>query len=225
MAWTKFLLDGDAAVEVTGNNILAKLQQHLGVWWFNNNWLPSGMIANEVNGTGAFVWAEEYVIPYTGTTSSSYAAIYKSASGLSYGYTWDKKRYFGLYVYFSTYSYQNVHLVSGNIYSYISDSNTQRHIGFKLINANLYGTVGNGTTESTLLLETLTATAYRGLEVIFTPGTEARFYVNGVDKGTIRTNLPTTTGYADYMLKASISNTEAASKSVRIYESRTFQEQ
>jgi len=79
--------------------------------------------------------------------------------------------------------------------------------------------------ESTLTIETISAAVYRRLECVFTPGVECRFYVNGVDKGAITTNLPSGIGYGNYMLIASVYNTAAEFKCIQIYEARTFQVQ
>jgi len=207
---------------VTGNEILDKLQRHLGAWWFNNNWLPTGMIYTSSTGTGGFNWSADRLIPYTGTTLDSYAMIGKSAYGLSRAVSWDKKRWFGVLVRLHTYSAQNIHIVTGYCPT-TGSANTYRHIGFKLINADLYGTVGNGTYESTLLLETLTAGVFRRLECVLDPGVECRFYLDGVDKGAITTNLPTGTINAGRMLWATVHNTEALDKRFYLYEARTFQ--
>lgn len=209
---------------VIGNDVLAKLQRHFGVWWFNNNWLPSGMIFTSADGTGTFGWDSSYVYVHSGDTSLSTALLGKLAEGLSFGGSWAKKRYFGTVVYLGAYSAQYIHIVTGKMTPNAS-ANTYHHIGFKLIDDSLYGTVADGTTETTLLLETLTAAAYRILECIFIPGVECRFYVDGVDKGAITTNLPTGTQYANYMLYASTYNTEALDKPFKIYELRTFQEE
>jgi len=208
----------------TGNSILEKLQKHLGVWWFNNNWLPAGMVDTATSGSGSVDWSSHYVTSNTGTTLDSYARLWKSALGLSAAYSWDKKRFFGVFVHFETYSAQNIHIGSGGCPN-TGAANTYRHIGFKLINDILYGTVSDGTTEATLSLETLTAAANRRLECVFTPGTECRFYVDGVDKGAITTNLPAGTTYAEYMLGSTVHNTEAVNKTFRLSESRTFQEE
>jgi len=209
----------------TGNDILEKLQKHLGVWWFNNHWLPSGMLKSLTGGSGSIAWGDFYIRLRTGTTSSSYAYVDKHALGLSGGRTWDKKRYFGVYVYFYTYSAQYIHILSGDL-SYTSSVNTNPHVGFKLINANLYGTVGNGTAESTLLIETITTVVNRRLECILDPTIpECRFYVDGVDKGALTTNLPSGTSYAHRLLAASAYNTEAVDKYFNIYEVRIFQEE
>jgi len=213
-----------AVPDASGNAILEKLQKHLGVWWFNNHWLPAGMVYNAISGSGAFTWSDERLELATGITANSYAYIHKRAWGLSQGSDWGKKRYLGVQVYIVTYSAQNIHLVSG--YCPVTGSaNVGRHMGFKVINDSLYGTVADSTTESTLLLETLSAAVYRRLECVLTPGVECRFYVDGVDKGALTTNLPTTINYADYILEMSIENTETVTKSIRLFESRIFQEE
>jgi len=208
----------------TANSILTKLQKHLGVWWFNNNWMPAGMINSAMSGTGTINWYCESIDLNTGTTSGSYAYAIKTAWGLSRAYSWDKKRYFSVYVYLATYAAQNFHIVSGHAPT-TGAANVDRHIGFKLINGSIYGTVADGTTEATLLLETPATTVYRRLECTLTPGVECRFYVDGVDKGAITANLPTGTTYAEYLARFSVNNTEAVNKYMDVYESRTFQEE
>ena len=78
--------------------------------------------------------------------------------------------------------------------------------------------------EATLTIETLTAAVYRRLECIFIPGTECRFYVNGVDKGAITTNLPEFSN-SEYIFRSTIHNTEAVNKYFYLYEARIFQEE
>jgi len=208
---------------ISRDNILLAHQQYLGVFWFNNNWLPTGMINYWTSGSGSILWDSEYVRPSTGITTNSYAGVTKTARGLSDAASWDKKRYFGVLVRFPTFSAQNIHIVSGNS-PFTGTPNTFRHIGFKLINADLYGTVANGTTESTLLLETLTAEVYRRLECILDPAIpECRFYVDGVDKGAITTNLPTGSDLAPLLFRAFVHNTETVDKILYVYEARTLQ--
>ena len=215
----------EAIAALTGNNILERLQEHLGVWWFNNHWLPTGMMSTGVSASGIVGYSDVNLILNTQTTSDSHAYAAKDARGLSEAYSWDKKRYLGCYVCLETYTAQNIHIVTGGITNYKASGNSHRHVGFKLIDNVLYGTVADGTNESTLNIETITSTAYRRLEVVFTPASEARFYANGVDKGAITTNLPSGTTEAGRMLHASVHNTEAVYKRIFIYESRTFQEE
>ena len=209
----------------TANSILQKIQQFKGVFWFNNHWLPAGMVGDGASGTGAIAYGDYMVWLQTGATLDSHVYARKNVQGFSEAVSWDKKRYFGCHAEFLDYSAQNIHIVTGYVYDYKASGNPSLHVGFKLINDVLYGTVADGTTESTLALETLTAASDRCLEVVFAPASEARFYVGGVDKGTTTTNLPSGTSNADRMLDASIHNTEAVSKEIYIYESRTLQEE
>ena len=208
----------------TANSILRKIQQFKGVFWFNNHWLPAGMVTNAVTGTGSIAWYCDYAKLSTGTTGASYAQLTKNAQGLSGGYSWDKKRSLGIYLYIQTYSAQYIHLNTGYLQPNLESTNA-RHVGFKIIHDVIRGTVADGTAESVLDLETLTEGGYRRLECVLTPGVECRFYIDGVDKGAITTNLPSGTGHAEYFMNISAYNTEAVGKIVTIHEFRVFQEE
>jgi len=207
------------------NEILKKLQNFKGVYWFNNNWLPEGMIGNEVSGSGAIGWADSFVQINTGTTSGSVARIYKRATGYDSARSWDKKRHLGMYLRIPTYSNQTAYMLSGGIADPTSATNTSKHIGFMLINNYLYGTVANGTNQSTLLLETISSAVYRRLEAILIPNAECRFYVDGVYKGSISENLPSGTENSEYLFHASIYNAEAVAKYLTFFEVRVLQEE
>jgi len=207
----------------TRNDVLKAIQQFLGIFWFNNNWLPEGMIASTVSGSGYIGWYTYYAWLRTGGTADSHAEVHKHVLGLSGAYNWERKRYFGVYVRFDTYSAQNIHIVTGAAPNK-GATNFWAHIGFKLINNKLYGTVGDYVAESTKLLETLSAAVWRRLECILDPTIpECRFFVDGVDKGAITTNLPTGTDDADQALKAAVHNTEAVEKMIRLAEVRVLQ--
>ena len=224
----KYLRPSGAQIEDdrVGNAILGYIQKHLGVFWFNNDWF-SGPLCTEVGGSGSVTYSggKYYVRLGTGTTLDSYAHVNKAAMGLSRGFSWDKKRHFGVAVYLWTYSAQNVHITTGTAPTTGSE-NLPCHIGFKVIDDVIYGTVGSAAeVESVLALETLAAAAFRRLECVFTPCVECRIYIEGADKGSITTNLPTGTDYAEGMLYVSVHNTAAANKYLDIYEARTFQEE
>ena len=62
----------------------------------------------------------------------------------------------------------------------------------------LMGACGNGTASSEVLLVSGLASTWEGvLEAIFYPGTKVEFYVDGVYKDKIDTNLPAGTDSAD----------------------------
>jgi len=208
-----------------GDDILERLQKHLGLWWFCNHWRPTDLLATGKTGSAYIKWIGQYAELATGTTTSSWVNIEKEGYGLAGNYTWDKKRYFSVRAVVFYYSNQYIHIISG-LHSVGSSANTNPHIGFKVINDSLYGTVGDGTYESTLLLETLTATVTRRLECILDPAVpECKFFVDGVEKGTITTSLPTGTSQALRLFRTSIYNLEAANKVIRITEARCFQEE
>jgi len=81
---------------------------------------------------------------------------------------------------------------------------TGRHVGFKVVNGKLYGSVGNGSAETlSSALEDWGTGAYyqtKQLEVVFTPA-GADFYVDGVKVATIATGLPTGTADARVLFR------------------------
>ena len=218
-------LKPSAAGPPAPNDTMRNIQLFKGVFWFNNNWLPPNMIPCAVGGSGSLTWGNLYVYLKTGMSSGSYAFVGKGAEGLTGAYSWDKKRFFGLRVNLLALAGQILHLVSGYVSGFTQVENTGEHIGFKLVGANLYGTVGDGTNESTLLLLTLPTGDFHTLECVLEPEVECRFYVDGVDRGAIKTNLPNGTTYANAMVTASIANTVAAERYFYLYESRTLQEE
>ena len=202
-----------AVEELDANSILELIQQFNGIFWFNNHWLPEDMLTNSVGNTGNLLWRAKFVGLYTGTTLPAYARVSKEIeSQAGEPYTWGKRRLFRARVYIGTYSEQYFYIVSGPIQDIQTGVNNYRHIGFKMIDAALYGTVGNGTSESTLLLTTISSSEHVTLDCDFKPGVECRFHLDGVDKGAITTNLPSGTIGADEILHASVANTEAADK-------------
>lgn len=218
----------DAAIAaITPNSILQKIQTFQGVFWFNNNWLPAGMIKYVVSG-GTISWESRRIHMTTGITAGGYCWIGKNGHGLTNAVSWDKKRYLGLLVYFFQSSNVYIHMISGHYANspITTAENTIRHIGFKILDEHLYGTIANGTTESTLDLGIISLSAYHTLECTLTPGQDCRFYLDGVDKGTITTNLPTGSGTdARRLLYGSIYNTDNIERYWDILEARLLQEE
>jgi len=202
-----------------------QLQNFDGIFWFNNNWMPSGMISNGTSGSAGIAWTTPNILLSTGDTSGSYAYVFKEV-GLVPVPSWDAKRYFSctFRLYFTTANYI-AWLTSGFGGDPDATGTNYQHVGFKLINGDLYGTVADGSAESTLLLASLTETDERHkISFEFTPGVEARFYLDGVDKGAITTNLPSGTTRAQRLFYGSLYNSAAESKNMYIYEVKVVQE-
>lgn len=72
------------------------------------------------------------------------------------------------------------------------ETSTVSGIRFALNNTTLYASTGNGSSNNnTDLSSFLTYTDWNIFEIVFTPGTNAKFYVNGTLRATHSTNLPT----------------------------------
>jgi hypothetical protein len=209
----------------SANEILEAMAKFNGIWWFNNHWIPEGMVSSNTP-TGVIEWGPEDIGLRTGAVASGYATIWKHVSpDLVSGYpSWDKKRYLRMDVFIHAISNQIIHLVSGGISYVLSAENIVEHIGFKFVNATLYGTVGNGTAESTLEIETLTEGVAKRLECELDPDAgECRFYVDDEYKGEITTNLPTGDNLANIPMGVSICTTENVDKALRVISWRFLQ--
>jgi len=192
------------------------------VKWLNNNWLPSGMMANSVSGSGAIGWWSSALVLVTGSTALSSARVWKVAlPPIGWG---DRRRYFAVRTRFLDVGDMYLHLVHGGISDLAASANTARHVGFKVVGNVLYGTVADGTAESTLTIETLAAGVGRLLEAVLFPGVEARFWVDGVDKGALTTNLPSGGTDSHLLLNCSIYNTAAVNKRFEVHDVRVVVE-
>jgi hypothetical protein len=137
--------------------------------------------------------------------------------------SWGNKRRLKALMCFRNASAQTVYIVTGD------PGANYRKIGFKVENNLLKGVVADGTSEAlTDTLETITAGyAFRWLEVFLDPTLatpECRFFIDGVDKGALTTNLPTGTDAANYPIAARVTTTENVEKELRIGEVWVIQE-
>jgi len=81
------------------------------VKWLNNNWLPSGMMANSVSGSGAIGWWSSALVLVTGSTALSSARVWKVAlPPIGWG---DRRRYFAVRTRFLDVGDMYLHLVHG----------------------------------------------------------------------------------------------------------------
>jgi hypothetical protein len=148
----------------------------------------------------------------TGTTANSVAKCGKVIWPIFPTFTWDKNRQLDIHTYLkSTISKIGLFwLISGDI-------DTDEHIGFKIVDGVLYGTVADNATEATLNIMTIGTGAWNtrlSLSVKFEPTAQAEFFVNGVSKGILTTNLPSGIGEAEQILQLYVKNTGVAEDKV-----------
>jgi len=94
-------------------------------------------------------------------------------------------------------------------------SDTSHHFGFKIMNARIYASNGNGTTQTITDtgIDTTIDEQLARLKVIFNPTNDIKFYHNNTLVATHTTNLPTVD---DYFWVTVVKTLEAVSKYIRI---------
>lgn len=166
-------------------------------------------------GSGAFVQKPEWLLLTTGTTPNSWARVERGYDLFDkLGMSFSKEiRAFGCFY------------LGGNINDQVTwfgvgwmgyGSWTEKHLGFRIEEDTVYGTVADGTTESTVNLRAIAPNTKYVFKLVFKPGVECRFFIDGVDKGAIITNLPSGVPYG-YILTAGVANPDvAANKQLNI---------
>jgi hypothetical protein len=161
------------------------------------------------NGSASIHLATTFVRLETGATSGSQQNLRKQRGYPAIQHTWVKPRRFRTKINLSSITNQTVWVCTG-LYA------INPHVGFKIVNNTLYGCACNGTTESTVSLQTIAASTDYLLECIFDPDATDKclFYVNDVYKGCLSSNIPTGTSQAEIILEVLIQNDAAADKQI-----------
>lgn len=166
------------------------------------------------DGTGTVTLYEDHLVIYTGTTQNSLAEIYKEIAYPFPSLTWDKARKFKTKVKFRV-DTNNL----GEIWVCLGRWDYNPLIAFKLKDGVLKGFCRTVSGEAEVDLETLGAGAFeetRDLEMVFTPGSKAEFYVDGDKQGEITTYLPSGTDTANSPMNLVVMNLTDA-KQVILY--------
>jgi hypothetical protein len=142
---------------------------------------------------GSITLSNGSLIIQTGTALYSVPQLYRPVNySVLADCSFDKNKRFKTRIYFDTITNQEalIFIGSGFIGTY-----EPRHIGFKVMNAEIWGTVGDGTVESAIDTGiAYTAGSSHLLECIFIAGKSVAFYVDGILKGAVTSNLPIGTG-------------------------------
>lgn len=133
--------------------------------------------------------------------------------------TWNKDRKIKFKFSVDSVAAINLWLGNGDLSSAIG-----RHIGIKLVNNALSGTIADGSTEATLSLGNITATTIYEIEIRLIAGISAEFLLDGVSKGFIATNIPTGSATdSSYLLWLSVTTTENVAKVLQVGYFETWQ--
>jgi hypothetical protein len=102
---------------------------------------------------------------------------------------------------------------------------TSPHFGFKIVNAKIYGSVADGTTQSLTVSELYTITDdFVEFEARFYSGRWVEFYINGVYKGLVATSLPSGTEVNYVPLNLCITVDEDTIRTINVARWFTLQE-
>jgi hypothetical protein len=153
----------------------------------------------------------EYVSIVTTNVIDNKCALQKRAT-YSMDFSWDKKRKisFGFRIMNATPA-QNV-LIGTGVAQYTAL--TFRKVGFYISNYTLYAIVADGTGYTTLNLMEINNTTTYICEALLQPKTNVKFYVNGVFKGIIETNIPSGSTDASWLLDIEVTTKEAVSNAL-----------
>jgi hypothetical protein len=197
------------------------LYDHGGLYWHTLFESLDGFLSGTV-GTGVVDLDDISLGLVTGTTVDSKAYVRKYPNYPVNTLTWEKNRRFKTKIRVAALAGATGDvswLVTGYVDAYA-------HIGFKIDGTTLYGTVADGTAESTLNIQTVAAGDNLVLEAVLTAGSQVEFFVDGLSKGTLSTNIPSGTAYAAFILYLYVYNdTTAANQGINVSEWRFLQEE
>lgn len=213
------------------NEILSMFSSYRGIYWHYNHWCTAYNLDVEIgpqSGVTYASWCAQFrTLAAPGAWARARKCIY---GGPTYPETWvrdlanwDVPRIFEVMAEFDNDTNQLIHIVSGGIWDFEHWANTFCHIGFKVWNNELSGTVGNGTNEAILSLGVIQAPESVRLRCEFTPGQYCKFWKNDVYVGQVTAYLPAGHDDAYRLLEASLKNFESQETIFRILEVRVLQ--
>lgn len=176
-------------------------------------------VVQATSGTGSITVNFNLVELATGGTSGSAARVQSPVKHTITSPTWAADRTFATQI--QVIDLQALfHVGTGEV---LDDDYVRRHVGFKGDGGTLFGSVADGTTESTVELQDLSANDRLRLEARWTAGTDAEFFVDGTSQGTVSSNLPTGTTDADVLFNAMVENDTASDRDIELGEVRVVQ--
>jgi hypothetical protein len=150
----------------------------------------------------------------TGTTSESHAQV--NANKRSHLDTWENDR--------SAYFEVSFPDISGTKWIISGKSASNEHIGFKLDNGDLLGTVADGSAESTTTLNPSIQTRKKRLRADLSAGSTCDFYVGDINQGSLSSNLPTGQSFSTFYYLLRVENSSSTDSSLMCGRTITVQQ-
>lgn len=201
-----------ASITKTGNATVTSLRRK-DFHWFTIFESIDGFFKSTA-GTGTIVLGSDGVDSATGTVSGNENQITKTCRNAgTTAFTWDKSKSGKYSILIQTDVDNHEAKIGVGSLSVL----TERHIGFKIINGVVSGTVANGTTESSLSLRSISNNFVYILEFYYnSEDSSVNFYINGTSWGSITTNIPTGTIESEKIFQWYFKTTAAVSKTMSL---------
>ena len=200
------------SVDMNGNMIVTSLQRR-DYHWFTVFESIDGY-AKSADGTGAVVCNPGSVDLTLGNANNNVTSLQK-VSTIYRGFTWDKARRIKFSFLFQN-CFNNAQEIRAGLGSHIANR-TDSKIGFLLENYTLYAISADSTSYTAVAYGEISNNFVYDLEVVFTPGVQATYSLNGVLFATITTNLPSGTNYSENIIEVYMKNGQnVASKGISI---------
>lgn len=160
---------------------------------------------------GAVTLNTGYVELSTGALEFGNANIVEEIS-VSDIFSWDKRRKIRIRVYFSANTNQGISIATG----LAENLPMQKTLRFIITDNAAYAYVSDGNAYTQINLSTWIGDGLPyDFEIRYFPAEKVEFYINGVLKGTITTNLPSGNGDAGVLMYIRIGNSAAENKFIR----------
>ena len=197
------------SVDALGNVLAASLQRQ--DFHFFSIFESLDGYGKTLDGAGTLTIGTTGMVSTTGSTNGNNNEVQKlSYTPNLYAFSWDKNKASKFSI-----GYQNP--VSNTVAKIgIGDLQaplTNRHIGFVITNGAVYGSVANGTSETSLNLNTtLSNNVFYLLEFRYVAGSGVNFYIDNTLVGTISTNLPSGKTNSEWIFNWHLQTTTAAAR-------------
>ncbi len=152
--------------------------------WGIHHFLPENCLANSVGPGGGIEWGDEYLNMYSSPVEDSFVEVWKSLGDEHFPPpSWDRKRYLGCSIVVTPTSTQRSFTGMGE---FGSDS----CVGILWEGYKIYAYSGDGSNTLRTEIGEFTNQTRFLVEVKFSPGEKAEFFLNGEKKGEHASTLP-----------------------------------
>lgn len=212
--------DGTKFVGVAGGAGIASAYESPGVY-YNPSFDSGDGIPNNMSAGSTVDYGTGYLALDVPGVANEYARIYKEFTNYPSTLSWSKAAKFSAHVLMAALTTDK-----GDFFITIGGRDTERHVGFCIIDGILYGSVGNGAAQTkTAALSDMSGFSFNFASLLAIDFTSVRckFYLDNVEVAELTTGLPTGTIYAKILFNLYASNRDQANNlNVNLYQYKAW---